>query len=125
MDTMFAFNNPDLLCIMVDDENATYPECEQFFGWCKDETASYSESCLIGTQDFTTTDFRLFPNPTGNFLNIQSKEKVESVKIYTTQGILIMEVSSKNVDVSQLTAGLYLIQITAHGKSLTEKFIKQ
>jgi hypothetical protein len=36
-----------------------------------------------------------------------------------------MEVSSKNVDVSQLTAGLYLIQITAHGKSLTEKFIKQ
>ncbi|XOL41913.1 hypothetical protein KCTC32420_02300 [Aequorivita nionensis] len=127
--TMQVFDNPNLTCIQVDDvifansQPCGYPN--NYNGWCKDETASYSESCLIGTQDFTTIDFQLFPNPTGNFLNIQSKENVESVKIYTTQGILIMEVSSKNVDVSQLTAGLYLIQITAHGKSLTEKFIKQ
>lgn len=125
---MWAYNNPSLACIQVDDVNyANSQICDTSngIGWCIDATTSYSENCLINTEDFATTAFQLFPNPTGNFLNIQSKEKVESVKIYTTQGILIMEVSSKNVDVSQLTAGLYLIQITAHGKSLTEKFIKQ
>jgi Leucine-rich repeat (LRR) protein len=125
---MYAYDNPNLFCIQVDDVNyANSQICDTSngIGWCIDATTSYSENCLINTEDFATTAFRLFPNPTGNFLNIQSKENVESVKIYTTQGILVMEVSSKSIDVSQLTAGLYLIQITAHGKSLTEKFIKQ
>ncbi|MBK5212795.1 MAG: T9SS type A sorting domain-containing protein [Flavobacteriaceae bacterium] len=124
MFTMFAFNNPELSCIMVDDENAIYPECFQFDGWCKDSTASYSEFCELGTEDFTITDFQLYPNPTENILNIQSKENIENVKIYSTQGILVKEDSSKTVDVSQLSAGMYFVKIYVEGKGFTKKFIK-
>lgn len=125
---MYAYDNPNLYCIQVDDVNlANSKICDEpnRHGWCKDATASYSEFCELGTEDFTLADFQLFPNPTGNLLNIQSKENIESVKIYSTQGILVKEVSSKTIDVSQLTAGLYFIQLTANAKFLTKKFIKE
>ncbi|MGB3342583.1 MAG: hypothetical protein WBA61_01595, partial [Aequorivita sp.] len=43
MHTMVSWANPDLLCIQVDDENASRPECDGFpvEGWCKDEWTSY------------------------------------------------------------------------------------
>ncbi|MCB0464238.1 MAG: T9SS type A sorting domain-containing protein [Aequorivita sp.] len=125
---MFAQNNPNLECIQVDDViYANNQICNEpnGTGWCKDETASYSESCLISIEDFTTADFKLFPNPTGNLLNIQSKENIESVKIYSTQGMLVKESSSKTIDVSHLSAGMYFAQITSNGKNFTKKFLKE
>ena len=125
---MFAYNNTNLECIQVDDINyANSQICDEpnGNGWCKDETATYSEFCELGTEDFTKTDFQLFPNPAGNLLNIESRENIENVKIYSSQGILLKEVFSKSIDVSQLSAGMYFAQITFAGKTFTKKFIKQ
>ena len=93
--TMQVFDNPNLECIQVDDVNFSngqlcgYPN--NYNGWCKDETASYSEDCLLETEDFTTKDFQLFPNPSRNLFTIQSKVNIENVKIYSTQGILTIK----------------------------------
>ncbi|MDC8001267.1 T9SS type A sorting domain-containing protein [Aequorivita todarodis] len=128
MPIVWIYGNPDLQCIQVDDETyANSQICDQsnYTGWCKDETASYSEDCQLGTEDFSIAEFQLFPNPTGNMLNIQSKENIDSIKIYSTQGILVMGVSSKTVDVSQLPAGMYFAQIFLNGKSFTKKFVKK
>ncbi len=124
---LWTKGNPNLECIKVDDENATRPTCSpgDGFGWCKDVDVIYSENCLLSAEDFTTTDFQLFPNPTENLLSIQSKENIESVKIYSIQGILVKEVSSKIIDVSQLSAGMYFAKINFNGKSFTKKFIKE
>jgi hypothetical protein len=127
MDRMLAYNN-QLTCIQVDDVNYAYSQvCEQqnYFGWCKDEIARYSENCLLDIKDLATIDFQLFPNPAENMLNIQSTENIENVKIYSTQGFLVKEVYSKSIDVSQLSAGMYFAQITLNGKSFTKKFIKE
>jgi hypothetical protein len=124
---MIAYNNP-VMCIEVDNINfANNQVCDQpnYNGWCKDATASYSEFCELGTEYFTTIDFQLYPNPAGNLLNIQSKEDIESVKIYSSQGILVKEVSSKTIELSKLSAGIYFAQITIGGKSYTKKFIKE
>lgn len=128
LDRMFAYNNPNLNCIQVDDVNyAANQICDltNGNGWCKDATASYNELCQLGTEDFTTTNFQLFPNPTGNILNIEIQENIKSVNIYSTQGILVKEVSSKAIDVSQLVAGVYFVRVDFDGKSFTKKFIKQ
>lgn len=127
IDNLVLYNNPDLECIQVDDVNyANSQICDlPYSGWCKDATASYSEDCQLGTEDFTKTDFQLFPNPAGNLLNIQSKENIENVKIYSPNGLLVKEVSSNTIDVSQLSAGMYFAQITFNGKSFTRKFIKE
>lgn len=127
IENVVFFNNQELECIQVDDETyANSQMCDlPYYGWCKDETASYSEDCQLGSENFTIADFQLFPNPTGNILNIEIQENIESVKIYSTQGILVKDVFSKIVDVSQLSAGMYFVRVSVGGKSFTKKFIKQ
>jgi len=128
IETMLAFDNPNLICIQVDDENATYPICDlniPYNGWCKDNWAAYNENCNLGIEDYLQNSFTIFPNPTQDILFIESHHPIENVKVYNLQGQLIKEVLSKIVDVSQLTNGLYFVQVAYEGKSVTKKFIKE
>jgi len=125
MVNMLAYENPNLTCIQVDDENAIYPECIGQNGWCKDESAIYSEDCTLGIEDNTINSFSIYPNPTKGVLYIESQQQIETVKIYSLQGQLIKESSNSKIDVSQLTTGLYFIQVTIEGIIITKKFIKE
>jgi Leucine-rich repeat (LRR) protein len=123
---MWAYNNPLLTCIIVDDENAIYPECDRpnNSGWCIDSTTIYAEECVLGLEDYDSITFTMFPNPAQNVLNIESKKMIENVKIYSLQGQLIKEGNNTTVDVSDLSYGLYFVQVSIEGITLTKKFIK-
>ena len=126
LNQMQAYNN-QLNCIQVDDENYAYNQiCDQqnYNGWCKDETAIYSEDCQLTTKDFATTDFKLFPNPAQNVLNIQSQEQIDSVRIFTLEGRLLLQTANPSIDISQLKGGLYLVQIRVQGHTATKIFLK-
>lgn len=117
-----ALYNPYLVCIQVDD--VEYANNEP--NWKKDSFAIYAEECeLVGVEDLIVLDFQLYPNPTQNILNIQSKTPIEKVKIYSLQGILIGEYFSNELDVSQLSAGLYFVNIFSDGKMVSKKLIKK
>ena len=47
MSSIWAFDNPNLLCIEVDDKNMNFPACdrENYSGWCKDSITSYNNRC--------------------------------------------------------------------------------
>src|SRR5690606_9882462 len=55
IERIWAYENPNLVCIQIDDESATYPVCDMpnFIGWCKDETANYSQICGLGIENFS------------------------------------------------------------------------
>ena len=122
---MWAYNNQDLNCIQVDDETATYPECDSNSGWCKDDWTEYSEECILGVEDNTNISFSIYPNPVQDILNLESQQPIERVKIYNLQGQLIMEKYTNSIDVSNLTTGLYFVQVTVNGKTITKKFLKE
>jgi len=129
LESFWAFGNPDLVCIQVDDENyANSQECNlnpPYNGWCKDDWAEYSEECELGLEGTAQINFTIYPNPTQDVLNIESQLPIETLKIYNLQGQLIKEDSNSSVDVSQLTTGLYFIQLSVDGKTSTKKFIKE
>jgi len=126
MVTMLAVNNPNLTCIQVDNENATYPVCDiaTLSGWCKDNWVQYSEDCSLGSEDFNQLSFTLYPNPTQDVLNIESQEAIDWVRIYSINGSLIKETSNPSISVSELPMGLYFAQINTGAHSITKKFIK-
>lgn len=71
----------------------------------------------------------VFPNPTTETLNILSDKLFDQGKIYSLEGKLVKTVSeqellSKTISVSELTNGLYYLQITSEGKNLVAKFSK-
>ncbi len=69
---------------------------------------------------------RMYPNPTGQYLNISAHVQGE-VFIYTASGQRVFSTFPVNgkVDVSQLNNGLYTLRFTAQGVNGSSLFIKQ
>jgi len=117
-----ATENPSLFCIQVDDVDYANNNPN----WEKDDWAEYSEECILGLEVNNIISFILYPNPAQDILNVESQQQIENLKIYNLQGQLIKEDSSSRIDVSNLSSGLYFIQvITVEGNSVTKQFIKE
>ncbi|CAM3292011.1 hypothetical protein FLLO111716_01390 [Flavobacterium longum] len=69
--------------------------------------------------------FALFPNPTANTFSIQANTTINSVAIYNMLGQLVKTANGPTtIDVSELSAGSYLIQIVSDKGKATKKLIK-
>ena len=89
-------------------------------------------SCdTLGVDDESlASDFLLSPNPTKNVLHITTGLPLENAfyNIYDISGRRVMTSSlnnSKSIDVSQLSAGNYIISIVSDNTIRNQKFIKQ
>ena len=119
-----TYDNPDLTCIQVDDiDFANDQNCNDDY-WCKDPWADYSEICILETEDINQVTFTLYPNPTQDILNIESQEPIDSVQIYSLNGVLVKEGNNTSLRVSELPSGVYFVRILINNKTLTKKFIK-
>ena len=69
----------------------------------------------------------LYPNPVNNPLNISATEKVNAVIMSIDGKKLIEQKDAKNIDVSSLISGMYLIQVYSENNTLlkTDKFVKK
>jgi endonuclease I/chitodextrinase len=85
-------------------------------------------SSTLSTLDTAFKMFKMFPNPTdGNILYFRLTEDV-SIEIYTILGKLVTSAtvtqSKKNVDISNLSQGIYIVKIKAGDEFITKKLIK-
>ncbi len=88
----------------------------------------------LKTSDFDSSSFVLYPNPTNSNINISllnSSEAINSIEIHDLLGKKIKEVLNSssndvNIDVSDLSKGVYLVQITTQSDlKITKKLIIQ
>lgn len=84
--------------------------------WILNGTAAITENPLLNTQPVTETEFRIFPNPATDLLNIQATSEIEILRIFDANGKLLQEQQSSGgntltVDVSNWNSGMYWIQI--------------
>ena len=74
--------------------------------------------------------FILYPNPTSNYLNIETKDTIEkkSIKVYNITGQLLLNISKaeniSSIDVTNLKTGNYFIVIQTDKGIYKSKFIK-
>ena len=125
---MFAYDNPDLECIQVDDVGYSNTQiCDQSgnMGWCKDASALYSENCMLGLNEDTKTVFSFFPNPVNDELHISAEGQIESVEIYSMQGNLVAKYAYGSMNVSALTSGIYLLNVKVDGRTSFQNFVKK
>lgn len=72
---------------------------------------------LVGTSENTDLDVAIYPNPTHNTLTIQNLKGKQLVKIYALDGRMMKSVQvseSQSINVSDLPAGLYLVNVSYH-----------
>ncbi len=84
---------------------------------------------ILSTEDYTTSQFTIYPNPVSNILIIKTQLTNYTAEVYTIQGQLV-EVSENNngttrIDYSKYSSGLYILELNSEKKSQTLKIIKE
>ncbi len=93
--------------------------CQDLYNYCEvnDET--------VGIIDYGNNQITVFPNPTTGFINIATSLQVD-ISIYNTFGQLVLqENNAKQVDINNLSDGMYQMILTYDGNKFTKKIIKQ
>ena len=79
----------------------------------------------LGTSEVNTTKFEVYPNPTTDVINIETKGQVSSSILYNMAGQKVLNSDQKQINVSSLPKGTYILKSTIDGKDVTKKIIKK
>lgn len=81
----------------------------------------------LGVNENGTSEFYIFPNPTKNIINIESKSKINRIDIFDSTGqIILSELEGNVINLSKLNIGLYFIKIQNEDRhSVIKKIIKK
>jgi hypothetical protein len=89
----------------------------------------YFEYFPLGVADlYRDFNLKLFPNPVGNILNIESEEKIDKIEVFNALGENVMTVENKvsQISLNHLSPGTYMVKVsTAIGTFTTRKIQKQ
>ena len=86
------------------------------------------ENAFASSEKSFTENFNLYPNPTLDFLYITSKKDLEmkEIKITDLSGRVVRTLNNvSTINVSDLSTGTYLIDITTNEGKASSKFIKK
>ena len=126
---------------------ATWPfNLEQFLilnvamgGFAGTPDANFTQSSMVidyvrvyqnntaSTNDFFSSKFSIYPNPSSDIIQIKTDENIDKVEIYSALGQSVLTKSGdfKNINISNLKSGIYLIRIYVDENIATKKIIKK
>ena len=83
---------------------------------------------FLGGDDFNAASFTVYPNPVQDILNIETAAVVDSINVYDVLGKLVLQAQpdtvSPSIDMSALSSGAYMVQVTIGNASKTVKVVK-
>lgn len=116
-------NCPNLIYICVDDAiYATNNFLEV------DPQVIFTEDCALSISEFNLAEnLSIFPNPVSSILNIETSNSIsfKKGKVYSTLGQLMYETSIKQINLENLSAGIYFVEVVTDKGSVTKKIIKE
>tara|TARA_B110000977_G_scaffold32388_1_gene43001 strand:+ start:605 stop:1765 length:1161 start_codon:yes stop_codon:yes gene_type:complete len=84
-------------------------------------------SCVTGTEFQNINNLKIYPNPSSDFLTIQSNNLINPISIYDITGKLIIQnignAKEINIDISNLRSGLYFIKSSSINSSFMRSFL--
>ena len=80
---------------------------------------------ILSINDISKANFLVYPNPTNNFLYVDTQNAIENLRVYNMQGSLVIsQLEQNSVNVSNLSSGIYFIEVSTDTGSSIQKFIK-
>lgn len=83
----------------------------------------------LNLNDFNTTAISIYPNPATDFINIaiQNNTVISDISIADMTGkiVLYQNKNTENINIQNLSSGLYFLSVYADGKKITTKFLKK
>lgn len=86
-------------------------------------------SSVLASKSFNGANFKAYPNPVQNVLNLSYDNTIDNVSVYNLLGqqVFAQSVNAKNaqIDLSGLNQGSYIVKLTSNNEVQTMKIIKQ
>ena len=83
----------------------------------------------LGNENFDSSNFSYYPNPTSAILNLSYDAIIEEVQVFNLLGQQLITNKTKNkeveLDLSTLPTATYFVKIISEGKSKMIKIVKQ
>ena len=94
-------------------------------GGCRSNPLAVTIAITLSIEEQTKFQVKIYPNPVSDILNIESENEIKSVVIYSVQGQIVQVSNQKQIDISRIAAGIYMIRIQdTEDIVLTKKFMK-
>jgi hypothetical protein len=87
------------------------------------QSFDYCEKLNIPTLDKLTLS--IWPNPAEEKINIQTDKKITQISIIDLNGKTLQVNQSKQIDISALPAGIYILKCNFDNRTIRRKFIKK
>jgi hypothetical protein len=90
---------------------------------------STSDTTTLPVSEYVFENFKYFPNPVNDVLNLRAQSNIQNVSIYNMLGQEVSRISpntvSSDVDMSALQTGVYFVNVTINDTTETIRIIKQ
>ncbi|MCW3160349.1 T9SS type A sorting domain-containing protein [Chryseobacterium oryctis] len=124
-----AANNPpsNTFGTWVENTTITQGDCGGNLNGTNSTMTGDVHSTSLATLEATKTKIQIFPNPVTEIISISGIENAKSIQVYNTTGQLIQDrIFDKKLNVSTLTAGVYLLRVITKDSQIHEfKFVKK
>ncbi|QOD59617.1 T9SS type A sorting domain-containing protein [Polaribacter haliotis] len=119
------FNNA-LSCIKVDD----VAKAEAKLDWQKDTTTSYNTNCgALNADNVIVQKISFYPNPVNDILQIKNSDnlKISTIMIFNVLGkkVKVIRNPENAIDVSDLSKGIYFLNINSENGKIVKRIIKK
>ena len=78
----------------------------------------------LSNGNFDSDNFIVYPNPTSDYLNIESKNIKVTTEIYDLTGKLVLKSIGSRINISHLNKGIYVLKVFTDTSSKIQKVIK-
>ena len=113
---------PNLETVCIDDENSNFGVEINGTG----HFVNFTENCTLSIIENKLLNFSVYPTPTENILNIKSKTEITKIEVYSKLGQKIKETKENQIDISNLTQGLYFVKVEdINGNFGVKKIVKK
>lgn len=86
----------------------------------------YVKFTPLSLKEFTIENINIFPNPSSNIVYFQTEIPIETITIFSSLGQKIKTVKNSNyADISELSQGIYLVEIASNEKTIYKKIVKK
>ncbi|TLG99043.1 T9SS type A sorting domain-containing protein [Bizionia argentinensis JUB59] len=97
-------------------------------GFDLDAVGVINNAKTMSAVDDNMVELKIYPNPASDFFNIKSLNQVVDLEIYDITGKLVKQLnntSEKQINISNLKQGVYIVKISSQNKNGLFKLIKQ
>ena len=93
-----------------------------------DTWTTFTSSCSLGVEDNELANsINLYPNPSDNFVTINSDKSIQKIEVYNITGKLVKRLTNfeNKISINNLSSGIYFLKFSSDNATAVKKIIKQ